>query len=133
LGSLGVVDDVEFSRRLAERVIRVLIPKLFRLVLSNNPACLAAADRCEIEGTKEAAEVAQTAAWAARAAGEAAAGEAAAWAADAAAGAARAAGEARAAGAADYNDEYLILAANLALETLRALNSPGITLLGGGQ
>src|SRR5215469_4358722 len=75
LGSLGVVSDEEFTKRLAEKTIRVLIPKLFRQVFPNNPSCLAAAERCENEGTQEAAEAARAAAraaaeaaWAARAA-----------------------------------------------------------------
>ena len=45
--------------------------------------------------------------------------------ADAAASAASAADAARVA----YADEYLVLVANLALETLREMNSPGVLLL----
>jgi hypothetical protein len=103
LGSLGVVDNVEFSKRLAEKLIRVLIPKLFRELFAGNKTLQDAADRCEKEGTSDAADAAARAAYAARAA-------------DAAAYAA--------------GDSYLILAAQLALDTLRELNSPGVTLLG---
>src|SRR5580692_9706788 len=58
LGSKGVVDDREFATRMAEKTIRVLIPKLFRSIFPKDQACLDAALRCEREGTK-------TAAWAA--------------------------------------------------------------------
>jgi hypothetical protein len=90
LGSKGVVSDQEFARLMAEKTIRVILPKLFRLVMANDKDVMAAVDRCEREGT-----------------GEAATAEAAAWA----------------------GDEFLILSASLALETLRELNSPGIALL----
>jgi hypothetical protein len=149
IGSKGVVDDVEFTKRLAEKTIRILLPKLFRQYLSEYPNCLIAAARCEKEGTAEAAGAAARAAeaagaakaagaaWAAWAAGWAA--WAAGWAAEAAeaAGAARAAGAAaraaaraaraaRAAGAAWAAAEtWLVLSADLALEVLRELNSPG--------
>jgi hypothetical protein len=155
LGSLGVVDDAEFVVRLSKKVISVLIPKLFRAVLADYPKCLEAADLCEKEGSESAAWAAEAAAGdAARAAARAAAGAAAraaagdaaraAWAAGGAAAraadrAAWAAGAAAwAAGAAEAADraaraaawgEYLILAANLALETLREMDSPGIALL----
>jgi hypothetical protein len=55
LGSLGVVNDVEFVTKLTEKTIRLLIPKLFRYVFPNNQACLDAAARCENEGTGDAA------------------------------------------------------------------------------
>src|SRR6266850_2480719 len=42
LGSKGVVNDVEFSKRLSEKAIRVLIPKLFRQIFTNQE-CLDAA------------------------------------------------------------------------------------------
>lgn len=117
IGSRDVVNGDEFGKRLAEKHIRTLIPTLFRKVFPDNPACLAAAARCEQEGTAEAAEAAwgaaevARAAWAAaraaaaRAAAEApaevakAAAERAEWAAWAAADAAEAAAEAAASAA----------------------------------
>jgi hypothetical protein len=113
LGSLGVVDGGEFSRRLAEKTIRVLIPQLFRLVFPKNSACLTAADRCEAQGTAAAAvgagAAAAEAAWAA-AAGAGAAG----WAAAGAAGWAAAAAAARAAEAATEAAEAAEAAAGAA-------------------
>ena len=50
LGSLGVVDDREFQTKLAEKVIRVLLPTLFRDIFKDKPDCLVAAQRCEDEG-----------------------------------------------------------------------------------
>ncbi len=99
LGSLGVVSDVAFSTRLAEKTIKVLIPELFRDVFPRNPAALAAAQKCEQDGSAAAASAAYAAARAARA--EAAAAGAA-WSAEAAAAraAAQAAGAAEAAWAA---------------------------------
>ena len=141
LGSLGVVDDVEFSKRLAEKTVRVLIPKLFRDVFKNNKTCLEAAARCEEEGSKydDAADAARAAAadaaYAARAAAyasahAAASADAAAYAAAAARAAAYAAASAAdAASARAAGDIYLLLIADLALEVLRELNSPGIELL----
>jgi hypothetical protein len=120
LGSLGVVDDKEFAKRLAEKTIRVLIPRLYRALFAGNKALIEAADRCEREGT-------EAAAWAAAEASRAA------WvAARAAARASRAAWAARAAAQA-AKDSYLILSADLALETLRELQSPGVALLGGAK
>lgn len=96
LGSLGVIDDVEFVRRLAEATVRKIIPKLFRDLFT--------ADRCETEGTMGAARAARAAA-AAEAAGAAAEG---------------------AAAAMDTNpDRYLLLSASIALDILRDMKSPG--------
>jgi hypothetical protein len=100
LGSLGVVNDVEFSKKISEKTIRILIPKLFREIFKNNEECLVAADRCEREGTYAAANAARYTAAAAAAARYTAA-----------------------------TDEYSILSANLALEVLRELKSPGCILL----
>jgi hypothetical protein len=132
LGSLGVVDDIEFVKRLAEKTIRVLIPKLFRKVFANEPACLKAADECESTGTGRAAYAAERAAYAAYAAYAVDAVDVAA--ADVAGYAAYAAYAADAAYAARYaaraaGDEYLILSAQIALEVLRELKSPGVELL----
>ena len=67
IGSRGVVDGLEFSKQMAEKTTRVLIPALFREVFSANQDCLNAAKRCEEEGTRAAA--ARAAAAAAAAAG----------------------------------------------------------------
>ena len=115
LGSKGVVNDKDFANRIGEKMIRVLIPALFRDVFKDKPDCLAAAQRCEDEGTVEAARAARDVSRK-----HAADAAAAAYAADAA--------DAAAAVAADA-DKYLSIAASLALETLRELNSPGIALL----
>ena len=109
VGSKGVVDDVEFAKRVAEQTIRVLIPKLFRSCFKGNVKLEELADRCEKEGTEDAA---RAAAWAAEAAARAAA-------------AAASAAEAAASAAAWAADEYLILSANIALSVLRELKSPG--------
>lgn len=153
LGSKGVVDGKEFTRRLAEKTVRVLLPTLFRDLFPDDPILMAAALRCEQEGTDDAAHAAHaaayTAAHAARAADAAhsahvaaraacaaytaAAYTAATYAARAAAHAAyTAAHAAHAATCAAYTaagDKYLILSAKLALEVLRELNSPGVSLL----
>jgi hypothetical protein len=154
LGSKGVVDDQQFATRMAEKTIRVLIPTLFRDLFPDDEKLLAVALRCEQEGTKEAAAYAYAAASAAYAAASAASAAsdaayaasaayasdaasaasdaayayAAASAASAASSAASAAYAAYAASAA-YADKYLNLSAKLALETLRELNSPGVSLL----
>ena len=116
LGSLGAVKDSDFAAGISKRTIQVLIPKLFRELFQDNKELLAAADRCEREASKNAAD---DAAYAARAA------DAASYAADAASYAAYAAADAAHANP----DEYLILSAQLALDTLRELGSPGIALL----
>jgi hypothetical protein len=139
LGSKGAIDDIEFNRKLTEKTIRVLIPKLFRQIFPKDAACLSAAGRCEVEGTSQAARAAAAAApWAVEAAAaEAAEWAAAKWAAEAAAAAAAAARAARAAARAAAGaearaegDAYLNLSASLALEVLRELKSPGVALLG---
>jgi hypothetical protein len=165
LGSLGVVSDVNFVSRLAEKLTRVLIPKLFRQVFPGNAKLLALAAACESQGTQISAAAAAraarayaaaayaayaaaayaayaAAAYAAAAAAAAYAARAAARAAYAARAAARAAYAARAYAAADaaadaayaaraaaYADGYLILAADLALDVLQELNSPGCELI----
>jgi hypothetical protein len=136
LGSLGSINSKEFSRRLAEKTIRVLIPVLFRDLFPNNKELLAVADRCEKEGTKNAAYVAAYAAYAADAANAAYVAVEAAYAAayvanaaDAAYAAANAANAADAAANAADADKYLNLSAKLALEVLREMQSPGVALL----
>jgi len=113
LGSMGVVDDCEFTRRIAESTIRQLVPKLFRTLFPSNARCLTAADRCEAEGSREAAREAQVAASAVYAVAYAA------YAADAyAAYAAASAADAAA-------DGYLRLSADIAFGILADLKSPG--------
>jgi hypothetical protein len=131
IGSRGVVQGQEFAKRVAEQTIRILIPKLFRSLFPLNSRCLAAADRCEREGTMAAsrnacAEAAYAAAADACAAyAEAASAEA--------AYAVAACAEAAYADAADNSnpDKYLLLSASLALQILRDLNSPGCAFLDG--
>ena len=62
LGSKGVVSDVEFSKRLAEKTTRILIPKLFRELFPTDKKLLAVALRCEQEGSYAAADAAAAAA-----------------------------------------------------------------------
>lgn len=97
LGSLDVIDDKIFSQKISEKIIRILIPMLFRDIFKNDSNCLEAANKCEKEGTYAAANAAVDVA-------VDVAANAAAYVAD---------------------DKYLILAADLALETLKELNSPG--------
>jgi hypothetical protein len=145
LGSRGVIRGDVFVARLAEQTIRVLIPTLFREIFPNRPACLAAADQCEREGTREAGWEARKAADVAFASDSAAArasfaAAAATYAADAATAAAAdaaaaayaayAASDVDAASAADaasasMSERYLRLSASLALGVLRDLKSPG--------
>jgi hypothetical protein len=156
LGSKEVVNDSEFMIRVAEKTIRILVPRIFKLVFPTNDACLIAAVRCAEEGTREAADAAADVATAVARAAKAApfpASCAADAAADVAADAARAASyaanaariasyaasyAANAARIASYAarvmaystpDEYLICSAKIGLDVLRELNSPGIALL----
>lgn len=146
LGSLDVVKDKEFAQLLAEKFIRVLIPTLFREIFPENQKCLAALARCEAEGTADAATDATNFARAAtayypilatyhalRAANYAIAVSAntikAVYAADTASCAVHYAAAAASCATSDANDKYLLLAADLALDVLRDLRSPGISLL----
>src|ERR1700689_1981484 len=61
LGSLGIVNDKEFAKRLAEKTIRILVPALIRDLFPNDPKLLEAADRCEKEGNESAANAAYAA------------------------------------------------------------------------
>src|ERR1700689_2390651 len=61
LGSLGIVNDKEFAKRLAEKTIRILVPALIRDLFPNDPKLLEAADRCEKEGNESAANAAAAA------------------------------------------------------------------------
>jgi hypothetical protein len=111
LGSRGAIDDKEFAKRCAELATRTCVPAALRSAASiqkdpkHKSAMLEAANRCEKEGTREAAIEGKNAA---NAAANAAADAAAADAADAAADAAYAAADAAyaayaAADAADAN------------------------------
>ena len=130
LGSLGVVDSKEFSKRLATKTIRVLIPAMARDLFSHNTDVLAGALRCEKAGQgKEASE----ASWALRnifyqiAAYAAYADDA--YAVYAAYAAAAYGANADANAYAIQTDKYLLLSAALALEVLVELKSPGVALL----
>ncbi len=104
LGSKGVLDDAEFVKRVMEMTIRCSVPAALRSAAKVNPkhadALEAAAVRCELEGTREAASAAAAAAAAAYAAYAAAASAASAAASDAAYAAASAAAYAAASDAA---------------------------------
>lgn len=145
LGSAGVVDGDEFAARITELTIRELIPALFRSLRSATPSMLAAADRCEAEGTAAAAYAARGAAYrgAIYTAGYASNEAHAAHKAYRACGDADSVGvyAAYAAEAADYantaatidtwgtTDRFLLLAASLAVRALHELGSPGAALL----
>ena len=134
LGSKGVVDDVEFTKRLAELTIREVLPPLFRQVWDTTEGRLAA-DRCEQEGTSEASRYAASYAAATADTDTAAADTDTAAAydtdtADTADAAALASYVARQTTNAEDPDHYLNLSASLALRVLRELGSPGVELLG---
>src|SRR3990167_3009614 len=146
IGSNGVVDGHEFTKRLAKRTIQVLLPEMVRSIprLAKQAQL---AKVCEREGTFEAAielgralyaaafyaaaadDAANAAADAADAAANAYAAAfyaaAAAYAADAAAAAADDAAPYAAAPLKKRTDKYLLLSASLALEVLCELKSPG--------
>src|SRR5208283_344236 len=106
LGSTDVLDETEFARRIADHAIRVSAPKAIRMTAmlveeKDLDALLAAARRCEDEGSIAAANAAADAADAAPVSPPAAAADAAVAASDAAASAAAAAANAAPAVAAD--------------------------------
>ena len=117
LGSLGTIDDKQFVTKLAERLIRVLVPTLIRDLYPTNDKLLAAADRCEVEGPRYSALAARGLLRAA----------------DAAAAAAVAAADAAADAAVDARDKYLKLGAKIALDVLIEMKSPGVELLGASK
>jgi hypothetical protein len=153
LGSNGTVGSVAFTKRMAELHIRELVPHIFRIVFAGNPELLELADRCEAEGTKEAAYAAAAnadsaayaaayanaaayaaanAAYAAANAAYAAADAAAAAyanAANAAANAANAANAAANAANAANAEAPLLISASICLRVLRELSCPGVALL----
>src|SRR5208282_6286802 len=72
LGSTDVLDETEFARRIADHAIRVSTPKAIRMAAmlvgeKDLDALLAAARRCEVEGSIDAADAAADAANAANA------------------------------------------------------------------
>ena len=116
LGSAGI-DQEAFVEMLAEGTIRVVVPMALRAAAARlsppqRDKLLAAADVCEREGTEASARAAAYAA------------NAAAYAANAAANAAAAA-----AANAEARDEVLTAAADVALQCLYALGSPGCEYL----
>jgi hypothetical protein len=128
LGSAGVIDDKEFAKRCAELAIRKWVPIALRAAASiqkdatHKAALLAAASKCEAEGTRASALEARKAAAAAYAADAAAYAAAAANAyADAAAAAAYAADAA--AYAADADAAAAAYAANAAANAADAANA----------
>jgi len=139
VGSREAVDDKEFAKRIMERTIKSIIPRMLRKFFPFNEDCLKAADKCESLGTEEAVWAAERASremrdtwklwvvWEATDAAKWAASEAASWEPwkRASASARTATWAAVAAG----DDSFLILAANIALSVLRELKSPGIQLL----
>ena len=143
LGSLGVVDPKRYVTRLAELTIRQIVPIAVRAAAKRNPkhgeALLAAALRCEQEGTRESCIAARDVARNARAAAYAAAyaadadyaADAATYAADYAADAATYAADAAAAAAdaayAAYAEKNRVLSlmADLMVQALRECGSPG--------
>ena len=62
IGSRGVVSNIQFAKRLAEKTIRVLLPAIFREGFPDQQWALNAADRCEKEGTVASAQAAREAA-----------------------------------------------------------------------
>ena len=109
LGSIDTINSAQFAKRLSEQTIRILIPTLFREIFPNNSELLMHADRCEREGTC-------TADFAAAAAAAAYANDA-----------------AYSDAAPDDADKYLILSAKIALDILKEMGSPGVTLLTTGD
>ena len=134
IGSKGVVDGPEFLKGLQTKIIGVLIPDIFRKIFKNKKEILLLVDICEKQPTRENCLILKNASSAADAAyayyaSSAAAASAyadAAYASDAASAYAAAAYTSDAASA----DYYLIMCANLALEVLKEMNSPGCAWLG---
>lgn len=139
LGSLGVVNDRAFAELVAAKTIRVILPIALRAVASvhqdaeHKDALEQVATRCAAEGSRQIAISARDVAQAARRAAwnKYGADDAAAFAADDAADYAFAAAADYAAAARCFatRDEVLMLGAEICLEALRELDSPGVALL----
>jgi hypothetical protein len=139
LGSAGVLDDKEFTRRVVDLAIRKSVPETLRAAASvckddhKRQAMLDAALRCETEGTAEACRAGKEAAYAAYAdpayayaayadAADAAYADAAA---PAAAAAAPASASAAAAGGADARDKSLAGFCEAVVQILVEMKAPG--------
>jgi hypothetical protein len=156
LNSAGAINDQEFAKRISEMAIRKIVPFALRESAKVHPyeahkdALEVAAKRCEVDGTKAAADAAASAAYAASAADAAAsaayatsaasAADAAASAADAAAYAANAAASAAsaayaaayaasAANAAKARDKFLAFVAEEVVQILIEMKTPGTAWL----
>ena len=134
LGSLGIVDNLEFTKRLVEKIIRIVIPRFFREVFTETE-CLEAALECERNGTFEAV---QKAAEVASRLKIGTASNVVSLAADAAFTVSTEGGKEHINYAAELvgyiarylnSDVYFELFASIALEILAELKSPGATLL----
>jgi hypothetical protein len=129
LGSKGVLDDREFVHRLAEMTIRTVVPVALRSAAKLDPRhrapLLAAAERCEREGTRESAQAARFAAEAAYADAYAAASAAAYAAAYAASDADAYAAADAAAADARTRDRVLADYAESVVQILIAMQAPG--------
>jgi hypothetical protein len=141
IGSLGVVNGKEFLRHLQRKIIGVLLPDLFRKVFNNKKDILLLVQACEQEPTVKNCQLLEYATYATYSAYSAYAGLLglrAVHAANAAKNAAKnAADAANAASSANivYNttcfasaanpNYYFIMCADLALEVLKGLKSPG--------
>jgi len=107
LGSLGKLDSTKFVQNLAEQTIRRLLPPVLRQIGLND-----AAERCEREGTREAANAARNAA-------------------SLAAYAAHNASNATVEAARDdaARDGVLTLMCDICVDVLREMKAPGIALM----
>lgn len=143
LGSAGVVNGADFTNRIAEMNIRVLIPTLVRELCAGSQEMLEAAYMCEKEGTIDAAEKAYRKALYANKHNKHDPALVAAHNASRVAtflsinalptlvaSVAEAAQTAANAGKFVNSDKYLLMSAKFALDTLREMNSPGVQLLG---
>ena len=148
LGSAGHLDEKEFARRIVDLAIRKAVPSALRIAASvhkdptHQAALMAAAERCEKEGTRQAANDAKKNASAASAAYAAATASAAdayadayayaasAYAASAAASAASAAStSAAASAAASVYDQELVFFAEQVVQILVKMRVPGVQWL----
>jgi hypothetical protein len=134
IGSRDRLNETEFVRRVVDIALRISCPQALRAAASARKdkdhiaALIAAAARCETEGTFEAALEARAAAIAARAAALAAALAAPA-AAHAAFSASSAAADAAGADAADARDKSLAVYAESVVQLLIEMKAPGVQWL----
>ena len=64
LGSAGILNELEFAKRIAEMTIRKVVPIALRTIVNQTPAIRAAISVCETEGTMAGALQARDAAYA---------------------------------------------------------------------